>query len=57
MMGLVLTTIISSINVAPSYGDDYYRRGRGAHDRYEYRDHGRWHDRGRYRYYDMATGK
>ena len=57
MMGLILFTIISSVNVAPSYGDDYYRRGRGDHDRYEHRDHdryrhGRWHDRGRYRYYD-----
>ena len=57
IMGLILTIIISSINVTPSHGDDYYRRGRGDQDRYEHRDHdryrhGRWHDRGRYRYYD-----
>ena len=49
MIGLILTAIISSINVAPSYGDDGYGRGRGDHDRYR---HGHWHDRGRYRYYD-----
>ena len=53
MMGLVFTAIFSSINVAPSYADDgYYPRGRG--DRYDHDSHrhGRWHDRGRYRYYD-----
>jgi hypothetical protein len=53
MMGLVFTAIFSSINVAPSCADNgYYPRGRGDrydHDRYR---HGRWHDRGRYRYYD-----
>lgn len=49
IMGLVLTAIISSINVAPSYGNDGYRGGRGDHHHHR---HGHWHDRGRYRYYD-----
>ena len=63
MMGLVVTAIMSSINVAPSFGDDdSYRWERGGHDRHyanreQWHDHGRsrhgrWYDKGRYRYYD-----
>lgn len=53
IIGLALTATIGSINAAPSYADDGYypreREGRHSHNRY---GHGRWHDRGRYRYYD-----
>lgn len=64
MIGLVLTAMISSIYVAPSYGDDGYGRRGGRYDnrRYEHRGrgydhnryygHGRWHDRRGYRYYE-----
>jgi hypothetical protein len=56
MIGLVLTAIMGSISVSPSYADDGYRRGRGDNRRYENRGHGyghgRWHDRRGYRYYD-----
>ncbi len=56
MIGLVLTAIMGSINVSPSYGDDGYRRGKDDNRRYEHRGngygHGRWHDRGGYRYYN-----
>jgi hypothetical protein len=55
MIGLVLVAMIGSINVVPSYGDDYGRgdryehRGRG-HDRDRYEHRGRGHDRGSYYY-------
>lgn len=62
MVGLVVAAILSSIHVAPSYGDDdYYRKGKDHHKRYKYNkrwhdhdhhSHGRWYDRGKYRYYE-----
>jgi hypothetical protein len=48
MMGLVLASVIGSINVVPALGEDDHE-GRGRHDngRYE-KDKGREHDRGRH---------
>ena len=57
MLGLVLVSMIGSIDMAPALGKDNDKR-MGKHDngRYEHRGrgygHGRWHDRGGYRYYN-----
>jgi hypothetical protein len=60
MMGLVLAAMIGSLDVAPSYGDDYRDRGvrhddrRGDHrgrgydrDRYDHRGRGYYYVRGK----------
>lgn len=56
MLGLVLAVMTSSINVAPSFGDDgrgsgdRYERGGRGHDGDRYERGGRGHDRDRYYY-------
>lgn len=63
LLGLVLTAIMGSMNVTPSYADnDRYRERRYDNRRYDHRGpgydnhrygrHGRWHDRRGYRYYE-----
>jgi hypothetical protein len=62
LLGLAATAIIGSIYVTPSYADNGHNRGKKYDNRgYEHRGpeynrsyrggHGRWHDRGGYRYY------
>lgn len=65
LLGLALTAMIGSLNVAPSYADNDRNRGRQQYDnrryehnrgpgdnRYRQGGHGRWHDRRGYRYYE-----
>jgi len=56
MTGLVLAAMIGSINVAPSFGDDYHDRG-GRHDNGRYEQRGRGHDRDRYEQRGRGHGR
>ncbi len=62
LLGFALTAIIGSIYVTPSYADNRHRGKKYDNRQYEHRGpgynrsyrggHGRWQDRGGYRYYD-----
>lgn len=63
LLGLALTVMIGSLNVAPSYADNDRNRGKkydnrrhdhraAGYDRNRHGGHGRWHDRRGYRYYE-----
>ena len=56
MTGLALAAMIGSINVAPSFGDDYHDRG-GRHDNGRYEQRGRGHDRDRYEQRGRGHGR
>ena len=49
MLGLVLVSMIGSIDVAPAIGKDYHKR-MGKHDNGRYEHRGRGYDRDRYAY-------
>ena len=56
LLGFALTAMIGSIYVTPSYADNRHRGKKYDNRQYEHRGngygHGRWRDRGGYRYYN-----